>query len=82
MLPTEIVHLLCSDTPVLVCCSRNSQLTPLQTKKKCCKCLCPVFADNWSNIPLLEGSKTSPACPSGVNSVPCEMGMLLILRRI
>ena len=44
MLPTEIVHLLCFDIPVLVCCSTNSQLTPLHTKKKsvvnfCVQCL-------------------------------------------
>jgi len=76
VLPTEIVNLLCSDRPVLVCCTAKSQLTPLQTKKR--KFLCPLFADNCSNTALPEGSKASPACPSDVNSVPCEMGMLLI----
>ena len=81
MLPTEIVRLLCSDRRALVCCSADSQLTPLQTKKRC-KFLCPLFADNCSNTALPEGSKASPACPSDVNSVPCEMGMLLIVRRI
>jgi hypothetical protein len=74
VLPTELVHLPCSDRPVLVCCFANSHLNPLDTKNR--KFLCPVFADNCSNIALLEGSKAAPACPSNVSSVPCEMGML------